>query len=202
MKRVTILLALGLFLWMNSPIPAQTQPPYAPPPDNPGAYILVRRPDGSFVYVPLDPYGRPAQVPGIPSAPAFPGSTRTPATPPSPPDWGYLRTEVEPRTAQVLVDGQYVGRAEQFSGPTGFLTLAAGSRRVEIDLPGHAPLSTTVEITPKQTYILKGTLKRDPFRPPATQTPPEEGGYQVVPPARERPPETPRGGGHFVVPKP
>jgi hypothetical protein len=126
----------------------------------------------------------------------------TPPSPPFPPDWGYLRTEIEPRTAQVSVDGQYVGRAEQFSGPQGFLTLAPGSRRVEIVLPGYAPLLTTVEIAPRQTYALKAVLKPDPSQRSAPPPPSREGGYQVVPPARERPPETPQGGGHFVVPKP
>lgn len=92
--------ALGLLLAQGQPLPA-------PPPGDPANYILVRRPDGSFVYVPLDKHGHPAQLPGTAPAPAAPG------TPPL-----------------------------------------------------------------------------------------EEGGYQVVPPARERPPETPRGGGHFVVPKP
>ncbi len=59
---------LGLLLAQGQPLPA-------PPPGDPTNYILVRRPDGSFVYVPLDKHGHPAQLPGTAPVPAAPGAS-------------------------------------------------------------------------------------------------------------------------------
>jgi hypothetical protein len=172
----------------------------ATPPGQSGFLIQVPHRSGQ-VYIPLDPSGRPMFPSGIPAEPAAPSSPASPAAPsqPLPPDWGFLRTEVDPGAARVYIDGQYVGIAQQFAGPQGFLTLPPGPRWLEITHPGFKPLRTAVEISPRLTSILRLLLEPDP-REPVEE--PRGPGYHVVPPAGREPSRSPTGGGYFVVPKP
>ncbi|MFQ5830592.1 MAG: PEGA domain-containing protein [Candidatus Methylomirabilia bacterium] len=197
-------------IWVSTAAPAWGQaPPYVTPPGPTGTYVLVPHGTG-YVYVPIDAYGNPINVPGVPPAPAAPPSPSAPAAPPTPsqpfpPDFGYLRTEVEPTSARVFVDSQFMGWAQEFSGPQGFLTLAPGPHHVEIIQEGYAPLQTVVHISPQQTYALRATLDRETSgtAPPAvTPRPPasRRGGYRVIPPSSQRE-DIPRGGGYYVVPR-
>jgi hypothetical protein len=154
------------------------------------------------VYVPLDPSGRPLLPSSSPAEPPVPSSPPSPPAPPQalPPDWGFLRTEVEPGSARVYIDGHPVGITRQFSGPQGFITLAPGLRQLEIVLPGFKPLRTTVEISSRQTYVVQARLDPDPDQP-LEET--RGGGYHVVPRGAEKPSRPAgAGGGYFVVPKP
>ncbi|MBI4608213.1 MAG: PEGA domain-containing protein [Candidatus Rokubacteria bacterium] len=198
---VVAVLALGASLLAQAE--AQVVPFYAPAPGALSTYVLV--PHGSgFVYVPLDAWGNPLNLPGVlpgMPAPAVPGVPPVPATPsaPSGVDLGYLRIDVEPREAEIYVDGQRAGRAGQFAGLQGFLSLAPGTHRVDITFPGFLPLTTEVQIAPRQTYAIRGQLARDTNAPAPA---PGGGGYYVVPPAGQTPTPAPQGSGYHVVPKP
>jgi hypothetical protein len=65
---------------------------------------------------------------------------------------GILRLEVEPRTAQVYVDGFYVGSVAGVPEPG--LTLRAGWHRLEFRAPGYETpaVNVTVEANRSTTY--------------------------------------------------
>ena len=71
---------------------------------------------------------------------------------------GYLRIEVEPDTAQVLVDGLYVGTVGDFR--RGGRALDAGPHRVEIRAEGFDPQTVEVRIRPNDLLTYRGTLSR------------------------------------------
>ncbi len=83
------------------------------------------------------------------------------------PGAGYLRTEVDPPTAQVFVDGYPVGRADELAAP-GLARLAAGRHRLEIVAPGLAPHVAALVIEPGQTTEVRVRLVP---APPARPTP-------------------------------
>ncbi len=164
-------LAAGLWLLAQATGPATPAPALGM---QPGLYIQVPHGTGS-VYVPIDASGMPVlpwgsgtgspypgpPEPAAPRAPSAPAAPRAPDAPP-PPGFNpaYLRTVVEPADAKVYVDGQYVGTAEQFAADRGALTVAPGTRRVEIAHPGFKPLVTIVDVTPRQTYTIVWRLER------------------------------------------
>lgn len=197
------ILLLAVLALIPAQAGAQTVPAYAPAPGGLSTYVLV--PHGSgYVYVPLDAAGNPVNLPGLLPGAATPLAPAVPSVPPVPPEpsgpaVGYLRIEVEPRDAEVYVDGQRVGRVQQFAGLQGLLGLAPGTHRVDVALAGFQPLTTEIQIAPRQTYAIRGQLARDPDAPAAA---PRGGGYQVVPPAALTPTPAPQGGGYHVVPKP
>ncbi len=84
------------------------------------------------------------------------------ATPlPAPPDerpLGGLQLDVEPRRAQVFVDGQYVGPVEAFSGYYQHLDLPAGPHTIEVFEPGYDPLATEVVVSPGRTSTYRATM--------------------------------------------
>ena len=71
---------------------------------------------------------------------------------------GSLRLEVEPKDAQVFVDGYYAGIVDEFDGHFQHLDLIPGSHHVEILRPGYDPLvfDITTQAHRKETY--RGTL--------------------------------------------
>jgi hypothetical protein len=75
---------------------------------------------------------------------------------------GGLQLDVDPRRAEVYVDGTRVGRVEEFSGYYKHLPLAAGSHVIQIFAPGHEPLIFDVIITPGRTSTYRYSLPRAP----------------------------------------
>jgi PEGA domain len=71
---------------------------------------------------------------------------------------GALRLEVGPPTAQVYVDGFYVGTVEEVNRPQGGLTLAAGWHRVELRAPGYVTPAINVTIEANRTTSYRGEL--------------------------------------------
>jgi hypothetical protein len=71
---------------------------------------------------------------------------------------GALQLDVEPRRAQVYVDGQHVGQVEQFSGYFQHLELPVGQHIIELFEPGYDPLTTIVVITPARTVTYRQTM--------------------------------------------
>ena len=73
---------------------------------------------------------------------------------------GSLRLKVEPREAQVYVDGYYVGEVDSFDGIFQKLTIEEGAHRVEIRAPGFETAQFEVMIIPGETVTYKGEMKR------------------------------------------
>jgi len=73
-------------------------------------------------------------------------------------EFGRLRLDVRPRDAEVYIDGDYVGRVDDFDGRLQGLTLETGGYSVEIVAPGLEPLTFDVRITPGRTTTYRGDL--------------------------------------------
>jgi hypothetical protein len=75
-------------------------------------------------------------------------------------DNGSLRLKINPRQAQIYIDGYYVGVVDNFDGAFQKLGVEAGSHKVELKADGYEPLQFEVLITPGETATYKGEMKR------------------------------------------
>jgi hypothetical protein len=89
-------------------------------------------------------------------------------------DFGRLRLQVQPRDAEVFVDGYYAGQVDDFDGRFQGLQLETGGYSVEIRKPGWEPLTFDVRVMPDRTTTYKGELiprSSDSPEPPPPQRP-------------------------------
>ena len=75
---------------------------------------------------------------------------------------GGLRLEIEPKTAQVFVDGYYAGVVDDFNGHFQHLDLTPGGHRIEVRQPGFQPLTIEPYIQPDHTTDFKAALTPAP----------------------------------------
>ena len=75
-------------------------------------------------------------------------------------DVGELRLDVQPRHAQVFVDGYYAGVVDDFDGAFQSLKLEPGAYRIEISAPGFETLTFDVRLNPGQDIRYQGILRR------------------------------------------
>jgi hypothetical protein len=101
----------------------------------------------------------------------------TPYAQPEPVGRLYLR--VIPGTAQVFVDGLYVGVADDFSGSG--LSLDAGPRRVELRADGYDTVTFDVRIVPGETVSYRRELARMEARPEAPRVAAIPKTFYVIP---------------------
>jgi hypothetical protein len=73
---------------------------------------------------------------------------------------GGLRLKVEPKQAQVFVDGYYAGIVDDFNGHFQHLDLTPGPHHVEIGAPGFQPLAIDVRLEAHHTTEYRGALSR------------------------------------------
>lgn len=73
---------------------------------------------------------------------------------------GNLRLKIDPKDAEVYVDGYYVGVVDSFNGTFQKLGLDSGNHKIEIKAPGYEATTIDVLITPGETVTYKGDLKR------------------------------------------
>lgn len=73
-------------------------------------------------------------------------------------DVGRLRLQVQPRHAEVYIDGYYAGIVDDFDGRFQGMSLESGGYGVEIALPGFEPLQFDIRITPGRTTTYRGEL--------------------------------------------
>jgi hypothetical protein len=79
--------------------------------------------------------------------------------------YGGLSFQVTPTTAQVSVDGVYVGTVNQFVPTTQPLTLPPGRHHVEIRADGgYQPMTFDVNVTPGQVIPYQGTMQSGPVQ--------------------------------------
>lgn len=76
---------------------------------------------------------------------------------------GYLQIEVEPRSAQVYIDGFYVGTVQDARRTPEGLNVAAGWHRVEFRAPGFETPAINLTIEANRTLNYQGALT--PIRP-------------------------------------
>jgi hypothetical protein len=75
---------------------------------------------------------------------------------------GGLRLTVEPKHADVLVDGHYAGVVDDFNGAFQHVNLRPGPHRIEVRAPGYETLAFDVIIQPRHTTTYRSALVRSP----------------------------------------
>jgi hypothetical protein len=75
---------------------------------------------------------------------------------------GELRLRVEPKHAEVWVDGYFAGYVDDYDGIVQSLTLEEGANHIEIMAPGFETLSFDVRILPGQKITYRGVLRPQP----------------------------------------
>ncbi len=74
---------------------------------------------------------------------------------------GSVSFEITPATAEVFIDGEYVGRVSDLGPTTQPLALKPGRHRIEIRAPGYQTLSIDADVTAGQVIPYRGTLQRE-----------------------------------------
>jgi hypothetical protein len=119
---------------------------------------------------------------------------------------GSARLQITPRSAQVYVDGHYVGLVDQFDGSFQRLHVERGQHEVQVYQEGYRTLTQKVLFTPGSTVTLQTALQ--PLGPGESTPPPPSATATTRPPDRysgppdryqdryegQRPPTPDRGG--------
>jgi len=71
---------------------------------------------------------------------------------------GGVQLALEPRRAEVFVDGLYAGLVDDFAGYYRHLPLPAGYHRIEVFAPGYQPLIFEVTVVPDRTITYRQSL--------------------------------------------
>jgi hypothetical protein len=72
--------------------------------------------------------------------------------------YGDVRLQVNPRNAEVFVDGYYAGIVDDFDGVFQRLTLTVGRHEISIELPGLEPQVYWVNVDPTRTINVRTDL--------------------------------------------
>ena len=100
---------------------------------------------------------------------ADPAQPEPPPKPVEPPALGRLILDIAPATAQIFVDGYYVGVPEDFSAGRGGGLLAAGPHHIDISADRHEPVAVELMISAGHPVTYRAALKG--FPPPAAVPP-------------------------------
>lgn len=76
-----------------------------------------------------------------------------------PSDVGYLDLDVNPEEAEVYLDGEYVGTADEFDGYPGFLQVAPGRHSLEFVLDGFFTYRVDLNVHPGATLRIPRSLR-------------------------------------------
>jgi hypothetical protein len=129
----------------------------------------------SYSYPLYYPYAYPVPYPvpyPSPSYPADPGYAADPnysadpnyqgsvSVAPGPTNSGGVSFEVNPPTAQVFVDGNYVGTVETFDGSKQPLTMAVGRHRIELRAQGFETVTFDVDVIAGQVIPYRGDMRQ------------------------------------------
>jgi hypothetical protein len=71
---------------------------------------------------------------------------------------GGVQLALEPRRAQVFVDGLYAGLVDDFAGYYRHLRLPAGYHHIEVFASGYLPLILDVTVVPDRTITYRQSL--------------------------------------------
>jgi len=88
------------------------------------------------------------------------------ALPPEEQAYGYLQLQVVPATAEVLVDGYYVGSVDDVRRTGVGRPLEPGPHRVDVRAPGYETVTFDVRIVPEETIVYRRDLAANRPAPP------------------------------------
>jgi PEGA domain-containing protein len=143
--------ALGFGLFAGYPVDY----PYWAFPD---PYVYGYSYDGPYGWNYSGDYAAPAAGPD--AVIAAPGSeTAQPGQGPAQGQYGGLSFQITPATAQVYVDGVYVGTVGQFSATTQPLTLTPQRHHIELRADGYQAMTFDVDVAPGQVIPYQGTMQ-------------------------------------------
>jgi hypothetical protein len=77
-------------------------------------------------------------------------------------DIGSVRLKVQPRDAEVFVDGYFAGMVDDFDGVFQSLKLDSGAYKIEVRKDGFEPLQFDVRVQPGRTITFRGELRARP----------------------------------------
>jgi PEGA domain len=155
----------------SASLPERTpQQPIPPPPTD-----LYRVPPDTYMKL------RP-RIPRYPGTPHYPiygyGSylTGAPETPSvdryEPARSGFLDLQMQPGSAQVYVDGFYMGAVDDFRRMIPGRPIEAGPHRVELRAPGYDTATFNVMIPPNETVTYRASLNATAPAAPVVALPP------------------------------
>jgi hypothetical protein len=105
-----------------------------------------------------------------------------------------LRVQVQPKSAEVYVDGHRAGIVDQFDGMFQNLVVEPGSREITIYLEGYRSIVERLYLSVGTSYKIKGTMEKlapgapsEPRPVPAPPPPAAQAQYQAPPPAPSSP---------------
>ena len=105
-------------------------------------------------------------------------SSSGPGGRPAPARFAAVDVEVKPDTAEVFLDGVFVGKADDFDGYPDYLYLLPGKYQVELRHPLYQPVKIDLEVKrgqkvelARELKLLPGKGKLDAFDPPDRGTP-------------------------------
>ena len=95
-------------------------------------------------------------------------------------DWGAVKTDVSPEEARIMLDGRYIGTADDFDGYPDMLYLKPGNYHLEFQLEGFEPQSVEIEARAGVRAEINNKLKKIPGAKAygSYDTPVPEGGVQ------------------------
>lgn len=104
----------------------------------------------------------PSTYPNYSQAPPAQGAQGSIRVAPGTPQQGSggISFDITPNTAQVYIDGEYVGLVSNFSPTSQPLTLVPGRHHVEIRLLGYQTMTFETEVTAGQVVPYQGTMQR------------------------------------------
>ena len=155
---------------------------YAPPPQRPPRDHRRPHHRRDFGFFPFDsfagpwaPYGFPVENPG--------GE-----------EIGYLLPQVTPGTAEVVVDGEYLGTVDDLRRTGVGQELQPGPHRLELRAPGYEPVTAGVRIAADETLFYRRDLEATPRPAPAPPPPGVPKTFYVIPGcyAGDKPPQAER----------
>lgn len=86
-------------------------------------------------------------------------ATATPPPAARPARYGQLQLEVRPESASVFVNGQYYGRAGDFTTRETAATVYPGQARIEIKAEGYRPYVVNGDIKPGELVMIRYDLR-------------------------------------------
>jgi hypothetical protein len=129
---------------------------YAPPPQRPSLRDHRRLRHGFF---PFDTFAGPWAPYGFPAEPVVGAS-------------GYLLPQVTPGTAEVVIDGVYVGTVDDLRRTGIGQELETGPHQLELRAPGYEPVTAGVRIAADETLFYRRDMQATSSRPSAPPAPP------------------------------
>ena len=95
---------------------------------------------------------------------------------------GRLVLDVQPGSAQVFVDGYYVGTPDDLNASRGELVLEPGPHSINLDAAGYEAASFNVKVTPDQPIVYRRALKPiQPIAPPPRVMPTAPRTFYLIP---------------------